>query len=72
MKIKKYYLSFMGMEKEVTKQEFISAERQAGFYSKFGSDHEATGGFGGGGVSGSIRYEEETKQENDHENTKSE
>lgn len=58
MKVKKYYLSFHGLEKEVTKEEFIKAEREAGFYSKFGSDHEATGGFGGGSVSGSIRYED--------------
>jgi len=63
MKVNKYYLSFHGLEKEVTKEEFIKAERQAGFYSKFGPDHLATGGFGGGGISGSIRYEEISTKE---------
>lgn len=58
MKVKKYFLSFQGLEKEVTKEEWIKAERGAGFYSKFGSDHEATGGFSSGGISGSIRYED--------------
>lgn len=56
--IKKYFLSFMGMEKEVTKEEYIKAERQAGFHSKLGPDHEATGGFGSGGMKGSTRWVE--------------
>lgn len=49
-------------EKEVSKKEFIAAERQAGFHSKFGPDECATGGFGvSGGLSGSVRY---VKEEN--------
>jgi hypothetical protein len=59
--IKKYFLEFMGMKKEVTRGEFISAERAAGFRSKFGDDHEATGGFGSSsGVKGSIEYTKES------------
>jgi hypothetical protein len=49
-------------EKEVTKQEFIRAERNAGFRPKLASDHPdymntcATGGFGSGNNGGSIKY----------------
>lgn len=53
---KKYFLEFQGMKKEVTRAEWIQAERSAGFRSKFGDDSEATGGFSSGGVSGSIEY----------------
>jgi len=42
--------------KEVTEKQFIAAERGAGFHSKFGADHVATGGFSGSGVSGKIEY----------------
>jgi len=54
----KYYLKadFMDDYKEVSKQEFIRAEQSAGFNSKFGVNHLATGGFCGGGVSGKIEY----------------
>ena len=45
-------------EVEVTREEFIKAERQAGFYPKGGGDHLATGGFSGGGIRGRIKYEE--------------
>ena len=56
----KYYLSHPQLgEKEVTKEEFIKAERAAGFRSKSGSmDDCATGGFTGNGISGSIKYNE--------------
>lgn len=40
-------------EKEVTQDEFIAAERSAGFYPKSGSG-VATGGFGCGDISGRI------------------
>lgn len=33
--------------RRVTRQEFIAAERQSGFYPKGGGDHLATGGFVG-------------------------
>ena len=60
MKIKKYFLEFMGMKKEVTREEWIKAERAAGFKSKFGDDSEATGGFSSSsGVKGSIEYAKE-------------
>ncbi len=53
-----YYLSHPQLgEKEVTKEEFIKAERAAGFYPKSGNPNDcATGGFGGNGLSGSVRY----------------
>ena len=53
-----YYLSHPQLgQKEVTKEEFIRAERAAGFRSKIGRDDVcATGGFSGNGVSGSIKY----------------
>jgi hypothetical protein len=46
---------------EVTKNQFICAERDAGFYPKSGKEDEcATGGFGSAfGVSGRIIYNEE-------------
>lgn len=56
--IVKYFISheILG-EKEVTKEEFIKAERQAGFYPKSGkSDDCATGGFSCGSLSGSVKY----------------
>lgn len=46
---------------EVSKLEWIKAERQAGFRPKLSSDHPAymetcaTGGFGGAGIQGKIR-----------------
>lgn len=42
-------------EKEVSREEFIKAERQAGFRPKGGGDGLATGGFGSNeGISGRI------------------
>lgn len=54
----KYFLSHPQLgEKEVTKEDFIKAERAAGFYPKSGNpDDCATGGFGGNGLSGTVRY----------------
>lgn len=53
----KYFLSHpMFGEKEVTLEEFITAEKAAGFYSKTGVG-PATGGFGVyGGVSGRVQH----------------
>jgi len=42
-------------KKEVTKEEWVQAERSAGFHPKCGGDGPATGGFSGNGISGSIR-----------------
>lgn len=59
---KRYFLEFMGMKKEVTREEWIKAERAAGFRPKGGGDEEATGGFGSSqGVNGSIEYVKETE-----------
>ena len=60
----KYYLKadFQKEYQEVTKEEFIQAERCAGFRPKYG-DGLATGGFSGGGVSGSIRRTQETQED---------
>jgi len=57
--IERYFLSFDGVEgseKEVTKEQFMKAERAAGFHSKFGDNHVATGGFGAGGIRGRVEY----------------
>lgn len=54
----KYFLSheILG-EKEVTKEEFIKAERQAGFYPKSGNCEDcATSGFSRGSISGTVKY----------------
>ncbi|NJO48156.1 MAG: hypothetical protein HC840_00410 [Leptolyngbyaceae cyanobacterium RM2_2_4] len=63
---KKYFLEYAGMKKEVTKEEWVKAERRAGFRPKCSCEHtcnhEATGGFGSGeGVNGSIEFTKETK-----------
>lgn len=59
MKQPKYFLSGTHFkEKEVTEAEFIQAERQAGFRSKAGPGHVATGGFGGNGMNGRVVYVE--------------
>lgn len=43
---------------EVTKEEYIRAERSAGFRSKFGPDDIATAGFtSSSGVSGRVEYD---------------
>jgi len=56
--IERYYLK-ADHEKEwsnVTKRQFIAAEQAAGFHSKFGADHVATGGFSGRGMKGRVEY----------------
>jgi len=47
--------------KQVTKEEWISAERSAGFHPKCGGDGPATGGFSGNGMRGYIRPNTPTK-----------
>jgi hypothetical protein len=55
----RYFLKFDGIpnsEKEVTKEQFIKAERGAGFRPKSGNPNDvATGGFGNGSISGEVR-----------------
>lgn len=53
----RYFLSLAGREFEVTRDEWIAAERAAGFRSKFGEGEEATAGFSNGSVSGRIEHE---------------
>lgn len=69
MKVR-YFLSKNGSPKqEVTKQEFMKAEQEAGFYSRNGGDEPATDGFSrddliaGTSVSGSITYEDITRED---------
>ena len=54
--MKKYFLrtKWYDKPKEVTKNQFIAAERNAGFHPKSGKGC-ATGGFSGGGVHGMIK-----------------
>lgn len=42
-------------KKQVTREEWILAERSAGFCPKGGGDGPATGGFSSDGIRGSIR-----------------
>ena len=53
----KYYLKGEWEDKwtEVTEEEFIKAERSAGFRPKYG-DGVATGGFSNGSISGRVEY----------------
>ena len=57
----RYFLKadFQTERQEVTKIQFIQAERIAGFYSNTGPGTCATGGFSGNGVSGTIKHESE-------------
>lgn len=58
--ITKYFIKHaLFGEKEVSKEEFIKAERAAGFRSKFGINNLATGGFTSGDVTGRVEYLEE-------------
>jgi hypothetical protein len=41
---------------EVTRDQWIAAERGAGFHPKGGGHRPATGGFSGGGVEGRIKF----------------
>jgi hypothetical protein len=49
------------VEKEVDKATYIEFEREAGFHSKFGPDEIATESFYGGGISGRVDREYESK-----------
>lgn len=56
--MERYYLA-VNVEnphwREVTKKEFVQAERAAGFHNTMGlPDELATGGFSGGGVRGRV------------------
>ncbi len=55
----KYYLKLDCQAKytKVSKKEYIRAEGEAGFYSKFGGNHIATAGFSGRGINGKVEYE---------------
>jgi hypothetical protein len=55
----RYYLkaAWQLYETEVTKEEFIAAERNAGYYPKR-SGEPSTGGFSSRGISGSVSYKE--------------
>jgi len=61
----KYFLEEGEGKKEVTRKEWIQAERAAGFRPKMAStdpgymDTCATGGFTGNGISGSIEIQHE-------------
>jgi hypothetical protein len=54
----KYYLksSWQKEYQEVTKEQFMEAEKNAGFHSKFEGE-PVTAGFGGSGIQGKIVYE---------------
>ncbi len=54
----KYFVRVCGTEvwNEVTKKQYVQAERGAGFYSKFGEEEEATAYFNDGYVEGKIEY----------------
>ena len=54
----RYFLRAQWQEQwqEVTREQWIRAERMAGFRPKYGGDGPATGGFSGYGVSGKIEY----------------
>lgn len=65
MKKVRYFLSLNGSpQEEVTKEQFIKAEQDAGFYPKNGEEGPATDGFSHDdfrnrkSVSGSITYED--------------
>lgn len=55
----RYYLSFGGSKErhEVTKPEWVAAERAAGFHNTMGRpDEPGTGGFSDGHIRGSLEY----------------
>lgn len=60
MREPRYLLSFGGAEpREVTKAEWVAAERAAGFINTMGRpDEPGTGGFGNGLIRGTIEYPE--------------
>lgn len=55
----RYFLSIIGIdhsEVEVSREDWIGAERRAGFWPKGGGNGPATGGFSAGGIHGRIGY----------------
>ena len=56
--MEKYYLKSAWQDhwEEVTQEQFIQAERAAGFYPKHGCGSVATAGFSGGSVMGMVVY----------------
>lgn len=59
-----YFLRYNGEEEhEVTKEEFVRAERAAGFHNTLGQpDEPATAGFGSGGVHGHVLYVNDSEE----------
>jgi hypothetical protein len=51
---KKYFCNAYGQKIEITKAQFIAAERASGFRPKYGGDGPATGGFSSGPISYSV------------------
>lgn len=58
MTTERYYLKadYQTEWNEVTREQFIAAEQAAGFRSKFGPNHPATGGFTGRGMRGRVEH----------------
>lgn len=54
----RYFLTYhLGEEREVTKDEYVRAERAVGFHNTLGQPHEpATSSFGGASVRGRTVY----------------
>jgi hypothetical protein len=63
----RYWLQIVGMPwQEATEEQFIAAERAAGFRPKSGTG-SATGGFSGGGINGKITTGEITAERYGHD-----
>lgn len=66
--MERYFLSIShveGSEVEVTRQQWIQAERGAGFWPKDGGNGLATGGFYGAGIHGRIEYAPLVREDDD-------
>jgi hypothetical protein len=63
MRRQRYFLKLLDLDWiEVTKAEFIQAERSAGFKNRNGDvDENATSGFGNGTISGYVEYVSESE-----------
>lgn len=61
----RYFLGFGGQPlAEVSKAEFVAAERAAGFHNTMGRpDEPATAGFSNGAVRGEVHYEKDEPDE---------
>jgi hypothetical protein len=59
----RYFLQLLagGEPTEVTQEQFILAERNAGFHPKRGCGPVATGGFSNGTIRGIVRYEPDSE-----------